>query len=135
MATKVLLVEDDPAIQRLYDNLFRLEGYGVALLPDGNNVVDTAKHEKPDIILMDVMMPGRNGLDALKDLKAERHTKYIPVIMLSAYEEDDLLFQAMQAGANRYLVKSRLEPPEVVAIIKEVIAQQQTGKEDQAQFI
>jgi CheY-like chemotaxis protein len=121
--TKILVVEDDPFIQRLYTKLFKEEGFVLTLSPDGTGVVEKVKQEQPDIIMMDIMMPNRNGLEALGDLKANDETKNVPVIMLSASEDDSLLFQAMQAGANRYLVKSRLEPTEVLAIVKEVITQ------------
>lgn len=71
------------------------------------------------------MMPNRNGMEALGDLKDNEETKDIPVIMLSAHEDDQLLMQAMQMGAKRYLVKSRLDPDQVVSITREVLGENQ----------
>ncbi|MEK7626095.1 MAG: response regulator [Patescibacteria group bacterium] len=126
MATKVLLlVEDDPTLQRLYSRVFDEADFEVVVASDGVAIVEKASVESPDVILMDVMMPNRNGMEALGDLKDNEETKDIPVIMLSAHEDDQLLMQAMQMGAKRYLVKSRLDPDQVVSITREVLGENQ----------
>lgn len=121
MATKILLVEDDPALQRLYVKILTQASYEYRLANNGVAIVEKALSEAPDLIIMDVMMPERNGMKALADLKNNDTTKNIPVIMLSAYQDDELLFQAMQLGAKRYLVKSLLEPRQVLDIVKETL--------------
>ncbi len=121
MATKILLVEDDPALQRLYVKILTQASYEYRLANNGVAIVEKALSEAPDLIIMDVMMPERNGMKALADLKNNDTTKNIPVIMLSAYQDDELLFQAMQLGAKRYLVKSMLEPSQVLDIVKETL--------------
>lgn len=120
---KVLIVEDNPFMMRMYGRYFQSAGFAVVTANDGIEAVQTATEQRPQIILMDVMMPKQNGLDALKALKADAQTKDIPVVMLSAYEEDDLMQAALQAGANRYLLKGSLEPDAVVAIISEIVAE------------
>jgi len=119
---KVLIVEDNEIMQRLYDRALRLAGITFVGVGDGSLALEAALREHPEIIMMDVMMPKMNGLEALKILKANDQTKGIPVIMLSAYQEDKLLIDAMNSGADRYLVKSNLEPTQIVDIIKEVAA-------------
>ena len=120
-AMKVLVVEDNPIIQRMFSRAIQLAGITVVVANNGSLAVETALREKPDIILMDVMMPEMNGLDALRTLKANEQTKTIPVVMLTAYEDDKLLTSAMNAGATRYLVKSNLDPQQVIDIIREVV--------------
>ena len=118
---KVLVVDDDQYIQRMYGRTMQLESVEVIGINEGTQAVETAKREKPDIILMDVMMPKMNGLDALRALKASDETKDIPVIMLSAYEEEALLLNAINSGASMYLLKSDFEPQQIVDILKETV--------------
>ena len=122
---KVLLVDDTEMIVRMYTRALTEAGYEVVTAGDGQAAYDQARNATPDLILMDVMMPNRNGMEALGDLKDNEETKDIPVIMLSAHEDDQLLMQAMQMGAKRYLVKSRLDPDQVVSITREVLGENQ----------
>lgn len=117
---KVLIVEDNPSVQRMYGKALEFAGFTVVVANDGNVALEMAQREKPDVILMDVMMPVMNGLDALKLLKADDQAKTIPVIMLSAFEDDNLVIEAMSIGASRYLVKSNNEPKQIIDVIKEV---------------
>jgi CheY-like chemotaxis protein len=119
MAIKVLLVEDNPFIQRMYGRAFQEAGLTVLTASDGTTVVDLTLQEHPDIILMDVMMPNHNGLETLKDLKANEQTRNVPVIMISAYEEPSLMQESLQLGANRYLLKSAVEPSTLLAHMHE----------------
>ncbi|MEK9196548.1 MAG: response regulator [Patescibacteria group bacterium] len=119
--TKVLLVEDDTSLQNLYSRVLQKSQIDFAIANDGVAIVDRANIEKPDIIIMDVMMPGRNGMEALVDLKKDESTKSIPVVMLSAHEDENLMLESMQIGAKRYLIKSMLEPENVIEIILEVL--------------
>lgn len=119
MATKVLIVEDNPFIQRMYGRTFQEAGLSVISASDGSTVVDTATTEQPDVILMDVMMPHKNGIETLKDLKLHDQTKAIPVIMISAYEEPTLMQQALQLGAKQYLLKSAVEPSVLLKYIQD----------------
>lgn len=118
-ATKVLIVEDNPFIQRMYGRAFQEAGLMVITANDGSTVVDTTIREQPNVILMDVMMPHKNGIEALKDLKSNDQTKHIPVIMISAYEEPTLMQQALQLGAKRYILKSAVEPSALLKYIQE----------------
>ena len=120
-AKKLLLVEDDAAIQRMYSKYFRFAGFEVITANDGTLVQETVELERPDIIIMDVMMPNFNGLDALRELKMRPNTRYIPVIMLSGNDDSALIQQALKLGAARYLIKSNTEPKNVAALAQELI--------------
>ena len=116
------MVEDDPMIQNMYDKALTFAGFDVSISPDGTIVLEAARVSPPDLILMDVMMPNFNGLEALKEIKDGIGTSSIPVIMLSAYDDQNLIDQALALGAERYLIKSQYEPQEVIDIIKEILA-------------
>lgn len=119
---KVLIVEDNPIIQRLYGRAIEHEGHTVIAVPDGSLALAAATVEQPDIVLMDIMMPTMNGIDALIQLKSDKSTKHIPVAMLSAYDDPALMQKALQSGANRFLVKSNVEPQDIVPYIQQTIA-------------
>lgn len=102
----VLLVDDDPMILQLLKQLFKMDGYSVALAKNGLEAVDKAKEIKPDIIVMDYMMPELNGLAACRQLNDTPETADIPVVIFSANVHPDLPEQSRQAGAKMYLDKS-----------------------------
>lgn len=120
---KILFVEDTETMQRLYTRALEAAQFEVVLIDDGINALETAITEQPDLILMDVMMPQMNGLDTLDTLKKDERTKTIPVIMMSAHEDDKLLLRAMQAGASRYLIKSNVEVTELPSLVTQTIAE------------
>ena len=119
---KILFVEDNETMQHLYARALEAAGLTVVVINDGSLAFETAVAEQPDLILMDIMMPQMNGLDALDVLKSNDQTKFIPVIMMSAHEDDTLLMRAMQAGASRYLIKSNVEVTELAKLITDTIA-------------
>lgn len=104
---KILLVDDDPLILRMYQVNFVHNGYEVITAPDGEGAIISAKKDKPDIILLDLMMPKMNGVETLKILKNDADTKNIPVIILTnlADSQDDMK-KSKEMGALDYLVKS-----------------------------
>ena len=116
---KILIVEDDPLIQRMYARALMRAGLQTSLIDNGAAALDTALQTQPDLVLMDVMMPDINGIEALKILKADNRTKSIPVIMLSANDDPELMQQALEAGASRYLAKSVVEPDQIVSAIQQ----------------
>ena len=117
MSNRVLLVDDDEKLRRLVSEY--LEGYGfqVDTLSDGLSVLETVRKESPDIVILDVMLPGKDGLDVLKEIRAE-HT--VPVIMLTARGEDADRIVGLELGADDYLPKP-FNPLELLARMKAVI--------------
>jgi CheY-like chemotaxis protein len=116
---KVLVIDDNPMIQRLYGRSLEAAGVTAVIGSDGSQAVTLATSELPDVILLDVMMPEMNGIEALKQLKTADETKHIPVIMLSANDDALVMQNALQNGAARYLVKSNIEPVDVIAMVEE----------------
>ena len=104
MAT-VLVVDDDPVIQRLLRVNFEMEGYDVIIAGDGVEGLERARADHPDIIVLDIMMPRMSGLDVTRALKADPDTAGIPVMLLSAKAQETDLRAGDESGADGYLTK------------------------------
>jgi len=119
---KVLIVEDDPLLSRMYQKIFTFEKYEVDLAVDGEEAIAKATSFAPTIILLDVMMPKKNGLEVLAELKANDKTKSIPVIMLTNLAGQQDAEAALSKGAVKYIVKSEHDPKEITTLVKGIIA-------------
>ena len=102
---RVLVVDDDPDIRTLLAMNLELSGYRVTEARDGREGSALARDLRPDLIVLDVMMPEVDGLDVLRGLKADPETSEIPVVMLTAKTEDASVWQGWEAGAAYYLTK------------------------------
>ncbi len=119
---KVLIIEDDPLMSRMYQKIFTFEQYEVVMAKDGQEGLDLARSEKPTVILLDVMMPKMNGFQVLEKLKSDPDTKSTPVIMLTNLAGEQDAETALAKGAVKYIVKSEYEPKQVADMVKEIIA-------------
>lgn len=119
---KILLVEDEPTESRLYQNLLTQEGFTVVAIDSAQESRQKAVDEKPDVILLDIMMPKMNGFEALDVLHFDPETKKIPVIMLTNLSDPRYGDESLQHGAVKFLVKSQTENKQLVAIIRDVIS-------------
>lgn len=114
----VLLVDDDLTLREMYDERLKAEGFEIIQASNGEEALLKAHESKPNIILLDVMMPKINGFDVLAQLKQDDDTKDIPVIILTALIQDVDRLQGKKLGAADYIVKSETMPGEVIAKIK-----------------
>lgn len=119
--TKVLIVEDDSMILDMYVHKFEQEGFAVSQLDRGDNVVELSEKEQPNIILLDVIMPGLDGFSVLQALKANDKTKNIPVIILTNLGQDEDKNKGMSLGAVGYITKSNMTPGDVVRKVREFL--------------
>lgn len=117
-AKVLLLVEDDPLLINMYQSKFSSEGFQVFTATDGEAGLTLAKSEKPDIIILDIMMPKLDGIEVLRRLRQDPNFQNIPVLMLSNLSEASKQREAMQLGAKEFLVKANLTPTQVVDKIK-----------------
>jgi DNA-binding response OmpR family regulator len=108
MAKKhILVVDDDPLISRMYEHKLTADGYDVDTAPDGKVALEKIQSKKPDLILLDVMMPKLNGVETLKAIKAEKKFSHVPVIFLTNLTDNaDDVKNAKELGALDYLVKA-----------------------------
>ncbi len=125
---RVLVCEDDPAMQRIFQFLLQKQGISpVQTVSDGSKVFALAQREKPHLILLDLMMPGKDGLTVLKELKSSEATSSIPVIVISGIESKNQVTHAIDAGAADYVTKP-FDSMELGARLKEfLVALYSTG--------
>lgn len=122
---KILLVEDEPLLVNLYKETFDNKPYIFSVAETGNEGLDAVESDRPDLILLDILLPGMNGFEVLRKLKESPKTKDIPVIVLTnlGSEETDKDRQlAMSLGAVDYLVKSYHTPDELLKIVSKYLA-------------
>jgi len=118
---KILLIEDDYFLSGIYLAKFGLEGFEIISSRDAEKGLELSKKEKPDLILLDILLPNKDGFWALKELKNDSTTKNIPVIVMTNLSEDENIRKAFDYGASEYLVKSNFLPNEVIEKVKKLI--------------
>ncbi|QYG91556.1 response regulator [Iamia sp. SCSIO 61187] len=123
--TTVLVVEDDPVIIDLLTLTLELEGWTVLRAKDAVSAMDVARTEVPDLVVSDVMMPGRSGLDLIADLAADEATAAVPVILLSARALAAEVAEGLSAGAVDYVTKP-FDPDDLVERIQKVLDSPET---------
>jgi len=126
---KVLLIEDDPLVVRMYQKILTFEGFEIDSAPDGRAGLEKVKTMKPDLIFCDVMMPKVNGIEVLERLKADPATKDIPVIMLTNLSGTHDAEVALEKGAFAYMIKSEYKPKDVAQKAKEFFSHTAGGKQ------
>lgn len=118
---KVLIVDDDVFLSGIYATKLDLEGFEVDTARDGEEGLKAAAKSKPDIILLDVLMPKLDGFETLKRLKADPDLKDVPVIMLTNLGQKEDVEKGLQEGAEDYLIKAHFVPSEAVEKIRAVL--------------
>lgn len=112
-ALKVLLIEDEREVAELYRLKLSLDGYNVEIATDGKEGLEKAFAAKPDLIFLDIKMPGMDGFEVLKHLRSNDLTKTTPVVILSNFDEQEMIEKGLTLGANEYLIKSQFNPGEL----------------------
>ena len=119
---RILAVDDEPHILKLVSFSLKSGGYQVLEAADGLSAIEVARAEKPDLVLMDVMMPALDGFEACRRLKADPETAAIPVIMLTAKTQVAEQKAGREAGAEDY-IKKPFAPKELVAQVREFLGE------------
>lgn len=114
MDKKLLLIEDEEFISYIYKRQFELSGYKVDVASEGMSGLQAIQNNTYDLVLLDIMMPGMNGIDVLKKIKTDEVTKNLPVIMVTNLAQDDIMQQAFKLGASAYWIKANNSPQEIV---------------------
>jgi DNA-binding response OmpR family regulator len=126
MAKHVLAVDDELHIRRLIQINLEREGYRVTTAGDGQEALRQIQDERPDLVLLDVMMPHVDGFSLLRRLKEDPETADIPVMMLTVRAEDESMFEAWRSGVACYIPKP-FHPSELVAFVKRHLAETDCG--------
>lgn len=118
---RIGLVEDDSFLANMYETKLNLEGFEVKKALDGQEGIEMIKQEKPDVILLDILLPKMDGWEVLNALKKEESVKDIPVILLTNLGQEEDVKKGLELGAVDYLIKAHFVPQEVIEKIKEVL--------------
>ncbi|MGQ9523361.1 MAG: response regulator [Armatimonadota bacterium] len=121
MQCRILLVEDEPENQLVIGLILKTEGYSVITVDRGDAALEAAEREKPDLVLLDVMMPEVNGFDVLARLRQNPATASIPVILLTALAQERDVERAVNAGVNGFVAKP-FEPGELISCVRSALA-------------
>ena len=118
VAKKILLVEDDDALANVYQMRLQAEGFSVTRVPNGEDALAAAKENRPDLVLLDAMMPKVSGFDVLDILRNTPETGNLKIIMLTALSQESDKQRAQGLGVDDYLVKSQVVISDVVDRVK-----------------
>ncbi|NIM47409.1 MAG: response regulator [Candidatus Aenigmarchaeota archaeon] len=121
--TKILLAEDDIQLVDMYRRKFDLEGFETIIAEDGEETLKALETSKPDIILLDIMMPKVDGLQVLKKIRENPETKNIIVVVLTNLGSEATAAEIFKLGADDYIVKADFTPLEVANKVKELLAE------------
>lgn len=119
--TKVLIIEDEPALRDIYSTKLKIDGFEVLEAADGVEGFEAAIQHSPAIVLLDVVLPIKDGFEVLKDLKANPKTREIPVIILSNLGQGYEVKRGMALGASTFLTKANLTPVQIVEEVRKVL--------------
>jgi two-component system, OmpR family, response regulator MprA len=129
-AARVLVVDDDPMILRMMRRVLEIDGYSVALAPDGDEALDVVRREDIDLLILDVMMP---GLDGFEVCRAVRRESIIPILLLTARDEATDKVHGLDCGADDYVVKP-FNPDELMARVRALLRRAQPRQPDVLRF-
>lgn len=118
---KVLIVDDDPALRQLYSVELTSKNFSVVEAVDGEDGLVKTKTEKPNIILLDVMMPKFDGIAYLSKIKEDAELAKIPILMLTNFGQENLIQQAFNLGVTDYLLKYKVTPSEMTEKVNQVL--------------
>ena len=121
---RVLVVDDDAALAEMLGIVLRREGYEPAFVSDGNRAVGVFQQTRPDLVLLDLMLPGRNGLQICQDIRTQ---STVPIVMLTAKGDTIDVVQGLEAGADDYVTKP-FKPVELVARVRAQLRRGETGQ-------
>jgi DNA-binding response OmpR family regulator len=124
----ILMIEDEVFFLKLYEERLRRDGFRFSGATTGVEGVSKASNEHPDLILLDLVLPRKNGFDVLRDLKKNPATKNIPVIVLSNLGQEADITEAMKLGAVEYLIKTETKISEAVERIQKVLGNNASQK-------
>ena len=117
----VLIVEDDVFLANIYKTKFDMQGFKVSTSENGEAGLNDVKKKKPDIVLLDILLPKMDGFVVLEKLKADPEVKSIPVILLTNLGQKDDVQKGLEMGAADYLIKAHFKPSEVVEKVRKIL--------------
>ena len=121
MAKKILIIEDEEIMYSLLERKLSQEGYTVKVAKDGEEGLEEIRKEKPDLVLLDIIMPKKGGFEVMEDIQKDKNLKDVPVIVISNSGQPVELDKAKELGAKDWLIKTEFDPEEVIEKVKNQI--------------
>lgn len=118
MSKKILIIEDEEILSNLLDKKLKEMGYETSLAFDGEAGVKKIKEEKPDLVLLDIIMPKKGGFEVLEEMQKDDEMKKVPVIIISNSGQPVEISRALDLGVKDYLIKTQFDPNEVIEKVK-----------------
>ena len=118
MKKKILIIEDEKILGEMYQDKFTQAGFKTILINTAEEGIKATSKEKPDLILLDILLPKANGISFLKKLKKDKNLSSIPVVAFSNYDDQEVKKEAHQLGVEDYLIKTNYTPQEIIEKIK-----------------
>lgn len=118
---RILIIEDDPSLQKILQDFLAADGFDAIGAMDGEKGAELAKKDMPDLILLDIILPKKDGYEVLKELKENQETKNIPIILLTNLGSPADVERAIKLGATTYLTKADYKLEEVAEKIREIL--------------
>ena len=118
---RILVADDEPALLRLLEFVLGRRGYVIQGVTNGNTAVEVLKTESPDLVILDVMMPGLDGYEVLTFIRETAHLEGLPVVMLTARAQLDDIQLGLSLGADAYLAKP-FDPEELLSVVESLIS-------------
>ena len=121
LKNNILIIEDEHDIREIYAEVLSMAGYKVSQAADGEKGLQKIKDEHWDILLLDIMLPGKDGLKILKEIRENPQIKKGPVIALTNLNSENIIHEAFGSGADGYLIKSEITPDKIVDEVNRVM--------------
>ncbi len=118
---KILVVEDETALRTMYSLWLKKAGYTVVTAEDGVEGVEKSVHESPDLVLLDVLLPKKDGFEVLTEIRRNPKTKSLPVVILSSLDQDFEQKHGLTLGAMHYLVKTTISPELLYKTVEDIL--------------
>jgi len=124
----ILIVEDEASFRRTYQDMFKAAGYTVLIAENGEIGWDLVKAKKPDLVMLDLFLPGLHGFEVLKYIRGDAETKNIPVVITTSMGADQDIRKGLELGATDYMIKGFFTPREILVKVRSVLANARAGK-------
>jgi DNA-binding response OmpR family regulator len=121
MIPRIAIIEDDPEISSMLEKLLRMDGFEVTVFPDGRPALPILRSGDYDAAILDVMLPGKDGITIMQEIRSAAETERLPVLMLTAKTDDASTFAGWKAGCN-YFMNKPFDPVELVEVLRRVLA-------------
>ena len=124
----LLIVEDDTELARTYQEMFTHRGWRVIHAMDGEQAINMALENVPKVMLLDLMLPKKGGLHVLKILKTMPETRDVPIIVITAYPNQEYKDEAVRSGCDHYVLKADVSHPQLADLVDEMVRGPETGE-------